>query len=395
MPANSQEIVQQIRTEFEAMLTDLIQTNPEQVLTADAIERNLWQQMLALGCSCMALFLVRQAEAVAPPRLTTQEGQTLPSHDDKERTYHWVFGEIRFARRYYYRPGSGAFALDAALNLPPEATSDLLREWQERLGVYLPYHQADAILESLLFRPFSSRLLQEALLADAAHVQAFYQQADARLPDKAATMLVVQADGKGIPLVTDPIEAPVRRSKGQKPCRKKEAILTSVYTLAPTPRTPERVVASLFHPTPPEDALPRPKPHNKWLWATRAGKEVALAFTAKQVPCQNGTHIRHRVALTDGSEALQTRTKTQFPDFTLVLDLIHADEYLWKAANALLGETALERTAWVEARTLQMRCGQTATLVSELRQIATRADLASGTRKTLLSVAAYYRHYRE
>ena len=390
MTANSQEIVQRIRSEFEAVLTDLLKTHPDAAPTADAIERNLWQQMLALGASLMGLFLVNQAQSQVVEIVTTSEGDALLAHDHKERTYHCVFGKLRFQRRYYYRPGQGAFPLDAALNLPPEATSDMLREWQERLGMYMAYQEANTTLEDMLGRPFSSRILQEAVLADAQEVCAFYAQADPHLPDPAATILVVQADGKGVPMVTDPKEAPVRRSKGQKPCRKKEAIATSVYTLIPTPRTPQSVVTSLFHPSPHDQADPRPKPHHKWLWATLDGKEAALAFTAEQVSRQNGAHIQHRVALTDGSEALQTRVQTHFPDFTLVLDCIHADEYLWKAANTLLGETALERTAWVEARTLQMLCGQTQAVISDLRQIAMDEALSPGTIKTLLSVAAYY-----
>jgi hypothetical protein len=256
--------------------------------------------------------------------------------------------------------------------------------------MYLAYHEANTTLEGMLGRPFSSRMLQEAILADAEQVQDFYKQADPHLPDPTATILVVQADGKGVPMITDPKEAPVRRSKGQKPCRKKEAIVTSVYTLIPIPRTPQSVVASLFHATPQDQEATRPHPHNKWLWATLEGKEAALAFTSEQVSRQNGLHIRHRVALTDGSEALQTRMQSQFPDFTPVLDFIHADEYLWKAANALLGETAEHRTTWVETRTLQMLCGQTKTIISDLRQLATGEGLSSGTVKTLLGVAAYY-----
>lgn len=390
MSANSQEIVQRIRTEFEAVINDLLKTHPEAVPTADAMERNLWQQMLALGASLMHLFLVNQAQSLAVDTVTTAEGDVLAAHDHKERTYHCVFGKLRFQRPYYYRPGAGAFPLDAALNLPQEATSDLLREWQQRLGMDMAYHEANTTLQDILGRPFSSRILQEAILEDAEQVQDFYQQADPHLPDPAATILVVQADGKGVPMVTDPKEAPVRRSKGQKPCRKKEAIVTSVYTLIPTPRTPQSIVTSLLHSSPHDQADPRPKPHHKWLWATLDGKEAALAFTAEEVSRQNGAHIRHRVALTDGSEALQTRMQTQFPAFTLVLDFIHADEYLWKAANALLGETHAKRTAWVEARTLQMLSGQSAAVVSELRQIAAGVGLSAATIKTLLSVAAYY-----
>ncbi|MCW3052338.1 MAG: hypothetical protein JWN14_1508 [Chthonomonadales bacterium] len=388
MSANSQEIIQQVRQEFEAVITNMIQANPQPTTTADAIERELWKFMLPLGRGLMAAFLVRRAEEVAPSHVRLSETQVLPLQDNLPRSYHCVFGKICFTRRYYYRPGQGAFPADADLNLPKNACSDLLREWQERLGTAIPYTEANQILENWLGHPFSNRALQEALMEDAEQVLAFYEQADLPLSDPEATLLVVQADGKGVPLVKDsPPNASVRAGKGAKP-GKKEAIVTSVYTLAPAPRTPESVVASLFHDQ--KQTPPRGGPHGKWLWATLAGKSAALEVTAEQVRRREGSHVAARVALTDGAEALQARVLSQFPDFTLVLDFIHADEYLWKAANALLGEAAPERAAWVEARTLQMLQGQIAAVVADLRAIAARPDISKTVRQTLLGVAGYY-----
>jgi hypothetical protein len=390
MSANSQEIVQQVRQEFEAMITKMILPHTQAPRTADEMERDLWKFMLQQGRSLMAAFLVHRAEEIAPKQVALNQTQALPPHDVVERSYHCVFGKIRFARRYYYRHGHGAFPLDADLNLPLNATSDLLREWQERLGASLPYTEANSILESFLRHPFSNRALQEAILEDAKQVRDFYEQRGSPLPDPQATLLIVQADGKGVPLVkdTDP-KSPVRAGKGAKP-GKKEAIVTTVYTLAPAPRTPESVLASLFHPEIKTDPAPRSGPHNKWLFATLEGKREALRVTAEQVGRQEGAHILERVALTDGAEALQTRVQTQFPDFTLVLDFIHADEYLWKAANALLGETAPQRSAWVEKRTLQMLSGQISAVVADLRETASECKSSSIMSQTLLSVASYF-----
>ena len=65
---------------------------------------------------------------------------------------------------------------------------------------------------------------------------------------------MLQADGKGVPIVRPPAAAagtsapaaPVRLGKGQKRGGKKEARLTAVYTIAPAVRTPADVVESLF-----------------------------------------------------------------------------------------------------------------------------------------------------
>ncbi len=51
---------------------------------------------------------------------------------------------------------------------------------------------------------------------------------------------MIQADGKGVPLILEaPVEHKVRLGKGEKRGRKKEAIVTTAYTIAPNPRTAE------------------------------------------------------------------------------------------------------------------------------------------------------------
>ena len=49
------------------------------------------------------------------------------------------------------------------------------------------------------------------------------------------------------------------------------------------------------------------------------------------------------------------------PEFTLILDVIHAIEYLWKVANAVYGETSTKRVMWVRERVLLYALGEYAT----------------------------------
>ena len=191
-------------------------------------------------------------------------------------------------------------------------------------------------------------------------------------------------------------ERSIRLGKGEKAGRKKEAIVTAVYTQAPRVRTPEQVIGSLFDPVRKskeerkEERSSISRPVNKQLWATLEGKASALAFTAEQAKKQEGPHILQRIALTDGSEALQDRVKEAFPDAEMVLDFIHVDEYLWKLANALLGETSPERTAWVRDRALLLMLGQTSTVVAEFREMASDPERTSAQRDIARQVAAYY-----
>src|SRR5262249_54245943 len=147
--------------------------------------------------------------------------------------------------------------------------------------------------------------------------------------------------------------------KGQKRTKKKEAIVTALYTIAPYPRTPQDVVAALMHEPRPQLAARRPQPICKELRATLDGKEAAISKLAARSALREGPYILDRVALTDGAEALQQQMRSHLPGYTLVLDIIHASEYLWDTATALLGETNSQRSGWVRSHLEQMLAGQT------------------------------------
>jgi hypothetical protein len=125
--------------------------------------------------------------------------------------------------------------------------------------------------------------------------------------------------------------------------------------------------------------------------ATLEGKEVAFARLTRRITQREGTHIQHRVALTDGAEPLQNRMFELPSPFTLVLDIIHAIEYLWNAANALLGETHPQRTDWVRERLLHILSGQTMAVVQEFENAMTDPSLSSALRETLKTTVGYYR----
>ena len=360
-------------------------------MTADRMERRLLGQLLALGRSLFALFLATRAAATAGRVYVSPDGEARPYHSQRTRPYLSIFGRIVFARPYYYQRGGGVAPVDALLSLPAHACSDLVRETAEDVGVDGPYHKGLGVLRRLLGLDLSTRTLQEQVAEDAPAVAAFYAQQEPPPAPAEAAILVLQADGKGVPIVRPSRgAASVRLGKGQKHGGKKEATLTAVYTIAPAVRTPEAVVASLFKQEAGAAADPaRTGPQHKRLWATLAGKDAALAEAAAQVGRRDGTPITSRVALTDGSVALQERVQRQFPTFTLVLDLIHATEYLWKGANALLGETHPARTAWVQARTLRLLQSQARAVVDECRHLAQDPGRTTLQITILTGVAAY------
>jgi hypothetical protein len=239
----------------------------------------------------------------------------------EKRVYLSIFGEIPVWQPYFYASGAGGHTpLDAELSLGTNRYSDLLRETLDYLATYMPYNKTVDIFKRILKVGISTRVQKKLITEDAEDILAYYEQKPAPPASDEAEILVMQADGKGVPIILEkPSPEPVRLGKGEKRGRKKEAIVTTAYTIAINPRTPEDVVNSFFQQNKDDEKskVSPPKPQNKHIWATLDGKEAALARLGQQVELRRGPHIQHKVALADGCEALQERIKEQFPDFTL------------------------------------------------------------------------------
>jgi hypothetical protein len=396
MTSNPEPIVQQVQHEFQNLLTYV--TGPDaRSQTAYTVELTLFRRLLALGAVLLRLFLVTRAAGRPPAPVTTPDGTRLTYHDQRPTTYYSVFGKVRFARHYFTAPGQeGLCPLDAELSLPARCYSDLLREWAVYGTTDESYRESQTVLERILGLSLSVQALETGVSQAGEHVTTFYEQpADPTALVPAGTILVVQADGKGVPMVQPPTHTPpVRLGKGQKRGKKKEAVVTGFYTIAPYLRTPQEVVAALLQdPGRPEPAL-RPRPVGKELRATLEGKAVAMRRLAQRVAQREGPHVQQRVALTDGAEALQQQLMAHFPSYTLILDIIHATEYLWDTANALLGETQPQRTAWVRAYLEALLAGQTDAVITTLEAEANDPTCTATQRQAVRRTIGYYQRNR-
>jgi hypothetical protein len=348
MTFNSEQIIQEIRQEFEDML-DYVTNEAAYLATADQMERGLFTQLLKLGWRLLLLFFTLRSQQSSRETFTTPKGISLPYHRDTKRDYVSIFGKLPIWRPYFYKTGMGsACPLDAALSLGEDSYSDMLRELSTYLGVNGVYHKVCAIL----------------------------------------------ADGKGVPLIVEAeTPPPLRLGKGQKRGHKKEAIVTTAYTIAPTPRTPEAVLASYYKLSTATEkrGIDHPAPQNKHVWATLDGKDTALERLVQHIRTREGSHIQQRVALCDGCEALQTRIASYFPDYVQILDFIHANEYLWDVATVLLGEDDQKRLPWMIQHTRQLLAEEkTCAIIAEFRDLAAQSTTKACQREQLTKTANYF-----
>ncbi|MBN1611301.1 MAG: hypothetical protein JW940_32005 [Polyangiaceae bacterium] len=126
-----------------------------------------------------------------------------------------------------------------------------------------------------------------------------------------------------------------RLSSGEKRNRKRMAEVAAIYSVAPFPRTPMDVVHGL---RPVRDvAKRRPRPVNKQVSASvELGAEQVIREKFEEGLRRDPERRRRWVVLVDGNDdqirMVRKVAKELGVEITLVLDLMHVLEYLWKAA---------------------------------------------------------------
>jgi hypothetical protein len=394
MSCNPDQIVAQMQQDFHNLIAYV---RDGQTRTANEVERTLFQWLLALGLQLLRLFFLTRA-AHRPPTPISTTGTRLPFHSRRPIDYFSVFGKLSFARHYFYHTDAGGICpLDADLSLPARTYSDLLRDWMAYDSTDGAYRETSSTIQRILGVQLSIQSLERVLADDGCDVAAFYEQRpETTAPTPLGSILVAQADGKGVPMVQPAATTrPARLGKGQKRTKKKEAIVTALYTIAPYQRTPQDVLAALLHEGATLAQQQRPRPVQKELRATLDGKAIAVARLAQRAALREGKQILFRVALTDGAEPLQVQMQTQLSSYTLVLDIIHVADYLWDSATALVGETSPERSAWVRRHLERILIGQTAEVIAELEQVAQAPERTERQVAALRTTIRYYRRNLE
>jgi len=325
-------------------------------------------------------------------QLQQQDAAVLYAHRRLgTRSLTTVFGTVDLVRMGYSRPGAPSiFPLDQALALPSRSFSYELQRRLVKAAVQNPFLESVQTIAELTGVAVPKRSLEEILPDAAQDFDAFYRQRSAM--SATGSILVAAVDGKGIPMVKPGGAQPTHRlTKGQKANKKRMATVATVFTRAPWVRTPQQVIESLF-PTcrrASSDAPAPPRPENKRVWASLLkGKTAVIQEVAEEMDRRDPSRSLTRLALTDGERALQIRVDRTL-NVTLILDLLHVLEKLWKAAYVFHAEGSLQADLWVLDRTLRILLGEVGQVVKGIHQSITKRGLSGAQRKTLEGVASY------
>jgi len=309
-----------------------------------------------------------------------------------------LFGEVSVTRMGYGAPGRESIhPLDAELALPGRSYSYEISRRLVRCCVCGPFEEAVDLVAETTGVKVPKRSAETIVKEAAADFDSFYAGRAAGVIAK-GDILVGAIDGKGIPMVKpEGATKVVRRTKGAKANKKRMATVAAVFSQAPQVRSPEAVVASLFAlPGQPGPARPRRRRVNKRVWASlKSSKDTFFADVKAEMTRRDPVHGHTWVIVTDGERALQRRVAVTFQDVTLVLDLLHVLEKLWKVAYVFHPEASPQAETFVRERALRILSGQVSQVVKGLRQTVTKRRLGGEKAKTVLGVTNYYYDHRE
>jgi hypothetical protein len=170
------------------------------------VELTLCRRRLALGAVLWRRCLVTHAAGRPPEPVTTPDGTRLTSHEQRPTTSDAVCGTVRLARHDVTAPEqAGLCPLDAALSGPARCASDLRRAWAVEGTTDEASRESQTARERLLGLARSVPALETGVSQAGEQVTPVdAQPADPTALVPAGTILVVHAEGPGVPRVQPP-----------------------------------------------------------------------------------------------------------------------------------------------------------------------------------------------
>ena len=198
-----------------------------------------------------------------------------------------------------------------------------------------------------------------------------------------------------------------RLQPGEKKHAKRMATVAAVYAVAPFVRSADEFLRSLM-PRQPGDktqkakraktAAVRPRPVAKRVWASleREPAEV-IAEAMLEAERHDPERVKRWVVLVDGAETqldlVEAGAAAYGVEVTVVLDIIHVVEYVWKAAHVFHSEGSPERACWAWTRVRDILEGKARRVAASMRRAATVAGFPDDARKPVDTCANYLLKY--
>lgn len=322
-----------------------------------------------------------------------------------ERNLETLFGSVVVRRIEYSIKERGCpniYLGDGRLNLSMDKFSDGLRRRVAEESSKVAFDEAAKGIQSTTGAHVAKRQCEELTVKVAVDFEEFYATRSVSTTEKNTnSLLVLTTDSKGIVMNESDLrpatakaaresehKCMTRLSAGEKRNRKRMATVASVYGVERYVRTPEHIIGDL------SEELDRPKVENKRVWASiEQSQEEVIASMFAEASKRDPSGKRERVLLVDGQPQQLKLVKQQIRasnvPTTIVLDLIHVMEYVWKAAFVFNASGTAAAEEWVQERILNILAGKAALVAAGMRRSATFQNIPIEQRKPVDACAEY------
>jgi len=371
------------------------------------LERLLYQAHLDLRSERERPVSVRGADEVERP-------YRRPSR----RPLGTILGRVMVARLAYQALGVvGLHPMDASLNLPPELYSHGMSRFVAEHTAMMAFDDVVGELLTATGTAVGKRQVEEIAVRAANDFEAFYAQRRAAndVLERTDDLLVLTFDGKGIVMVPDDLRPATQKAArkkvrklftrlttGEKRNRKRMAEVAAIYTVPRFVRTPFDILVDLYGEPDPEARRElrarRPKVRNKRVFASvEHDPQLVIDETFRDAEARDPKHRRSWVVLLDGNKDqiafAKAAAKKIGVEVTIVVDVMHVLEYLWRAAHAFC-EVDEDAEAWVQQRLMWLLQGRPAgKIATAMRQSARAEGLRGSKRATVHDTADYLQDY--
>ena len=282
--------------------------------------------------------------------------QELPRLDQpRKRPYLSIFDEIDIERTCYGHDRVEAAPLDAQLHLPQRQYSYLLQQWLGSFVVDDAHAEAIRKLGTILGLEITVRASEDLNREQASDCRGLTRtNLPVPEPTEEDELLVVTADCKGVPLVRSALgpeeaaEPPlpamgiavvVARAKIAN--KKQMAAVGAVYTIEPFVRTADDVIEEVLEERPPRNVV-LARQHKRVRAELLVGKVALFLWLADEVIRRNPGRGSQAVGLPLRTASrrctIRDRVSTCPKTPSIVLDLFHVMERLWKVAWCFFNE---------------------------------------------------------
>jgi hypothetical protein len=348
--------------------------------------------------------LALRAELEKTVDVVGADGVERTAQRASERHLETILGTVAVPRKAYQAPGSkDLHPMDASLSVPTELFSHGVRRMVAREVSRASFDDVVEMVEDYKGAKIAKRQVEELAVRAAQDFDAFYAQRPALDPSE--ELLVLSTDAKGIVMRQEDLREATKKkaaekvnkletrlTPGEKSNRKRMAQVAAVYSVERWKRKPADVLHVLRAP---ETEKNRPRPRNKRVWASvEKTPRAVIRSMFEEALRQDPEKVRRWVVLVDGEpkqlRAVKDEARRAGVQVTLILDVVHVMEYVWKAARALFGASTPDAEKWVTRRLLELFTGKTGGAISRtIRWWAERRDLDDAARKAIATACGY------